>query len=1220
MLIRRILCCCLFVFLLAGMTVWAQGTTSRIAGTVTDSGGSLIAGATVTAINEGTDIKYATVSGSRGEYTFDSIPIGTYTVRVDAPGFKAFVSKGNVLSIGLPTTVNALLRVGATDQTVEVHGGYDLIQTETSGNFGNVIDSKTLTDLPIVGLRGRNPLALVTTVPGVVENGANATGGGVSVHGSRDRAWNYTLDGIDINESSSGGGNSSPTKINPDSVAEFRVITANFTPEFGRNSGGQVVMVTKSGTNSFHGNAFWFYQSPFLRANDASNKSAVPPLPKTQFVQNIGGGSVSGPVFRNKTFFFLNIQLLHAYNSAVVTRTVYTDAAKSGIYRYAIGGRNLPFGSTGATVDAKGNPASGVNIGTYNIAANDPLGIGLDPAVKKYLGLTPSPNTFTVGDGLNTAGYSFVAPQLEKQVDSMVKIDHTFNTKNAIFGRWYSGHQNSYGDSANSGYQTFPGAPNQVNTLRTPRNLALGWRFTPTAKTTNEFVVGMNRFGYEFVNPGVSEAITNPFNFNNSVTSPRNSYLGNSRFLTTYQLADNFTLVKGTHVLKWGINFRYGRQIDHRGSVGSLNALPQVLFDTATNPVDTTTFKLPSSGLNATYDLPILQSSINDMLGRVGQIQQGYVSQADSKSFKPAGSLLLMDHRWPEYDFYIQDTWKILPNLTLDYGVRLDARMAPTMRGFTPLVPDQPVAFGAVPSGSIKFVPGKLYNDDWNNFGPSIGFAWDPFKNGKTSLRGHYRVAFDRINSFSFSSTVFQGMPGLTYQQIDTTSGQAGMRAQGWKVPATPTGLTPMDLRQPPAYSTNAVTVSDPEMRIPKVYQWGLSLQQQVARNTVFTLSYVGNHGVGLYGGYDANPAEFRSNGFLDAFKTVQGGGESALFDKLFSADSRRKSGESGAAFARRTYASNLTQNNVAGLASTVANRLQGGVPLVVSDGLSPYFFRPYPQYLGGLRILTTRDFSNYNGMEAQLERRFSNGLLFQVSYTWSKSQDVRSFDPTFTTVATGSSQSALATPFNIYKPRMNYGPSDFDRTGVIQYNWVYHLPFGKKEMLGKSWNRAVDTIFGGWEVAGVGVWETGRPITFLSGSNTYSSLVQTPASCTGCSPKMGKIYFDKSAGQKYYLTPAQRAQFFVPAPGEFSNVGRNYFRQAHVANLNATVSKNFHLYREHTLQTRLEMQNITNSVYYDTFGSQVITSSVFTRLNAAVDGVLNNSARRMQLALKYNF
>ncbi len=255
-----------------------------------------------------------------------------------------------------------------------------------------------------------------------------------------------------------------------------------------------------------------------------------------------------------------------------------------------------------------------------------------------------------------------------------------------------------------------------------------------------------------------------------------------------------------------------------------------------------------------------------------------------------------------------------------------------------------------------------------------------------------------------------------------------------------------------------------------------------------------------------------------------------------------------------------------------------------------------------------------------QIEKRFSKGFLFQANYVYSKTLDVRSFDPTFTTVGTGGTQSAAATPFDYHTPSLNYAPADFDNTHTVAGNWVYDLPFGRGRWLGRNMNRAVDTLIGGWEIAGTGNWYSGRPITFYSGSNTFSGSVQTPASCNGCNPKMGHIQLDPSTGILNFLTAAQKAQLYVPAAGQNSNLGRNYFRQAAVWNVDATLSKNFTTYHEQFLQLRLEAQNLANNINYDTFGSQSIQSSVFGRLNAATDGVVSNQPRRMQLSAKYVF
>jgi hypothetical protein len=298
--------------MLVTTAVLAQ-VTSRVTGIVQDKTGGVVAGAKVTLTNEATNVSLTTTTTSAGTYVVDGIQPGTYKVAVEMRGFKTFVSSGNMLTIGQPMTVNAALEVGTVSEVVNVTGGAELVQTSTSGNFGNLVDQLTVTTLPIVGSRGRNPLDFVEIQPGVVEaggygqHGANVSGGGVSVHGSRDRAWNFTLDGIDINETSAGGANFSPLRTNPDSLAEFRVLTGNFTSEYGRNSGGQVLMVTRSGSNEFHGTGFFFYQTPGLLANEPANKAATPPLGRHQFVQKIPGFSLGGPIIKNKTFFFTNL-------------------------------------------------------------------------------------------------------------------------------------------------------------------------------------------------------------------------------------------------------------------------------------------------------------------------------------------------------------------------------------------------------------------------------------------------------------------------------------------------------------------------------------------------------------------------------------------------------------------------------------------------------------------------------------------------------------------------------------------------------------------------------------------------------------------------------------------------------------------------------------------------------------------------------------------------
>lgn len=1197
---------------LSVVSLYAQGTTSRVLGTVVDNSGAAVPNASVDLTNQGTQAIFHTVTSSSGTYVFDSVQVGQYTVEVTAQGFKKFQSRDNAVTIGQPTTLNAALEIGAVTQSVEVSGTAEQVQTSTSGNIGNLLTGRSIRELPIVGTRGRNPLDLVLIQPGVV-NGAN-TGGGIHVNGARDRSWNYTVDGIDSNETSAGGSNLSPTRLNPDALAEYRVITSNPTADYGRNSGGQVSLVTSSGTNEIHGTGFYFYRTPRLNATDYNN--IINGLGKSQFVQNIYGGSIGGPIIKNKWFIFANVQALAALNSFQVTRTIYTASARQGLLRYVSGGRNLPAGVAGASVDAAGNPLPGVNIGTYNVVTNDPQRIGLDRATQALVAQSPLPNNFTVGDGLNTAGFNFSTPQQERQHDETFKTDFILNSKNTFFFRGSWGSQDTNCDNANGGLAVFPGTGCLVNTIREPRSFAANWRWNPTANLTNEMVVGQNHFAFLFLQPADLNKITILPPSSSQFTPVDNTAqydFANVRTLNTWQFVDNLSYIKGAHTIKVGTNLRYGREDDVRGSIGGVNSTTEVDFSTTVNSVDPVAFRLPS-GLNTAFDLPNFQSSINFLLGRVGNVTRGFVAQGNQFT---TGQLAFQE-LWPEYDFYGQDTWKVKPNLTIDLGLRWEIKMAPGSTTNTITRPSQPVAIGAAPNNNLSWVPGSLYNNSWRNFGPSIGFAWDPFETGKTSIRGNYRIAYDRLNTFSLSSAVFANLPGTTTASADQTYGQANGRLAGLS-PLTAPNLTPSQLLTPATYGNASITVVDPNIKMPTTHEWGLSLQREVARNTIVELDYIGRRAYHLFGGYNINQVNITSNGFVDAFNVVKAGGDSPLINSLTSADSRRGANETGSQMVRRIYAAQLNTNSVANLANTLATRLQGGRSVVALSGQNPNFFIPYNQFNGGFNVIDSNDFSTYHALQAQLQRRLSSGLEGQISYSWSKSLDTRSFDPAFTIVGTGSTQTAANTPLDIYNRRDNYALSDFDRTHVIQSYLVYEVPFGKGQRFLANANGFVQHLVGGWQVSGFITWESGRPFTVYAGSNTFSNVRQTPANCSGCSRDAGEVFVDPASSYYFYFNDAQRGQFSIPLPGSISNTGRNFFRGPGFFDLDATFAKNIYFTENgrYRLQLRADAANLTNHPNFG-FPTAVFTSSTFGRIRDTMDG--NYQPRKFQLGVKFYF
>jgi hypothetical protein len=1182
------------------LSLWGQGTTSRITGTVLDQSGAAVPGATVTLTNEGTQATFTTTTSQTGTYFFEAVQSGLYSVAVEAQGFRKFISRENRVAIGQPTTVNATLDVGNVSEQVEVAATAEQVQTSTSGNFGNLIQERVIKDLPIVGARGRNPLDLVRLQPGVVSGAA--TGGGTHVNGARDRAWNFTLDGIDTNETSAGGSNFSPIRTNPDGLAEFRVITSNATAEYGRSSGGNVALVSKSGSNEFHGRGFWFYRTPRIQANEWENN--INALGRPQFVQNIWGGDIGGPVVRNKTFFYYNQQFLRARESAIVNRTVLTQTARQGILRYAVGARNFPAGVAGASVDASGNVLPGVNVGTYNVANNDPARLGIDPTIRGLIDATPLPNNFFGGDGLNTGFFTFTALQQEKQYDTNLRLDHILNEKNTLFGRGSFGRQDTNCDRANGGQPLFPGRDCQVNTKRDPINVAGNWRWNPTPTITNELVVGINRFTFDFAIPfsNLEEYTLGT----GTLSLQEGRGFGNTRTLRTWQIVDNFAWQKGAHALKFGVNLRFQNHYDRRGSIAGLNAAPALDFSTTISPVDPATFGFPTTGLNTAFDQANFQTWVNVFLGRVGNRNQGFV--ADGNAFRRG--LFEVNQRYNELDFYVQDTWKARRNLTIDLGLRWEARPSPSS-DLGIRVPNQVVAVGTAPSNSLRWQPGEFYNDRLFNLGPSIGFAWDPFESGKTSIRGNYRIAYDRLSTFLASSFVFPAIPGQTTAESDVEFGRNGGRLRNVQLLPTPT-RTPDQLAQPVNAGLVSNTVFDPNLKYPTTHQWAFSIQREILSRTVLELSYIGRRAYNLFGGYNVNQPEVFANGFVNEFNTVKAGGESALINRLTSADARLRAGETGSQLYRRLFPADFSNNAVGTLANRIATQAQNGRLVTELSGAGDFALIPYTQFLNGLNVIDSNDFSTYHGLQIQLERRLANGFSGQISYVFSKSLDTRSFDPVFTLTSAGATQTAANLPFDINNRKLNYARSDFDRTHVVQSNFLYELPFGRGKRFAVD-NGLADRLIGGWQVAGIMIISSGRPFTASSGFNTFNNGVNSTIDCNDCSRSLGGIH--EQAGLVWYFRPEELAKMSAPAAGSLGNTGRNYFTGPGSFNLDASLLKRTAITERVNFELRVDVTNLTNTPTFG-FPTTTFSSTTFGRIRDTV----SSFSRKVQVGAKFNF
>lgn len=1240
----------LVLFALCGFAA-AQGTTSRLTGTVTDESGAVVAGATVVLTNEGTRVSITTTTSDSGGYTFDLIQAGVYRVTVEKSGFKKFSSTANTVLVNQPATVNVILPVGDVSVVVEVEGSAEKVQTSSSGNIGSTVEQRSLESLPIVGARGRNPLDLLNYQPGVV-SGSN-TGGGVHVNGSRDRSFNFTLDGIDINEATAGGSNFTPLRPNPDSLQEFQVVTSGFTAELGRSSGAQVTFVTRSGTNQFKGNLFEYYQTPRFQAR--SYASNVNNLAKEQFVQHIYGGSFGGPLFnpgfgegtkmgwlRDKAFFFVNLQMLRAYDSLISTRTVYTQQARTGLFRWVQGGSNGAAGTSTAAVDATGaalrpvctNPVTVTPCtNSYNVATN-PTGVGLDPRLMAYLNAMPLPNNFALaGDGLNTAAFVFAAPQSERQWDFVSKFDFKLNDKNAFYVRYAQGEQNTFGDGANGGRPRFPTSGNFVDTFRTPKNLAVNWRSSPTSTFTNEFIFGISQFGFAFTNPNPDKNY--PFVFNLPTDSGTN-FNYNARSFRTIQFVNNMTFVFSPHILKAGTNIRLGRGTDDRSSVAGSDVDGSINFSRTINS-NFTPFALPT--VIATTDLQRLQNMINDQLGRVGAYSQAFVSDPNNPtSFAPAGTRWENIAEYPELDFYVQDNWRLAPNFVMDLGVRWEIKMSPRSATGRPiLVPNQPFVLGSTPTDTLRWVEGKLFEDDYKVILPSLGVAWDPFKNGKTSIRANYRIASDRFGTQFFGASIFQSAPGNTFFGSDANAfGSAGGLLRNGLPSITPTS-SPTVLQQPPAYGTGSINVIDPAVQFPRIHSWTVSFQREIFKNNVLEINYIGKKGTSLFGGYNANNVNINakvggiSESFLEAFNKIRADAtyNSPLINFLFTGS---QANNGGTARFRALNTTAITDGSVGTIALQASQKLcasadvtagvcttaQIGQRLLGLTG-NAGVLQPFSQYTGGLFVTDSNDRSDYQGLEVNFRRRFYNGLNFQLTYTWALSKDTRSFDPVFTTVATGSTQTAANTPSNNNNRDEIFAWSDFDRRHSFKGTYVYELPFGTGKWIGSGAPSVIRYIISGWQLAGGFRWTSGRPFTVYDGRFTVSNSVGSFANCNGCTRDMGEVFQADPSGagllRNWFFTTAQIAQFSASTPGQNGNTGRNFFIGPKFFETDASLRKQFKITERVNFDLRIEAKNLTNTPNFAA-PTTTITSSIFGRINADV----TNAARRVQISGRLNF
>ncbi len=730
-----------FVLLLAAVFLVGQTTTSRISGTVTDSTGALVGGATVTLKNDATGETVTQQTTAAGFYAFASVPAASYTIIVERTGFKTFQSTGNLVEADTPLAVDVALETGQVSEVVSVQGGAEQLQS-TNATIGNVVEQKAIERLP---LNGRNPLTLITLEPGVTQRSAGAGSNTISVNGSRDRAFNITIDGIEANEASVPTATNNVFRVNPDMVREYKVTTNNATAEEGRNSGASISIATRRGGNDFHGTGFYFFRNEALNSREfyANAQGTQKRLVRL----NQWGVELSGPIKREKTFFFASYQgnkidTTQPIDTSFGVPIIYSPTALTGVFRFFIADLTVPFLIDGQRITQNSpllvNPQTGALrpevplcsasrttncVASFNIFANDPRAIGFDPVSAGLFRSYPAPSTYAAVsntiDGLNTGGFLWNPPTSFKGPAYSFRVDHNINQDNSIFGRFlFSDYDTLQGDPLNSRPQVFPGFPPLGEVFRRSSNLAASWRHILNPRVVNELTLGYARFEFLFTQGETNPAFPDvpPFDFVN-VSEPFNNTPRTQRTLTTPQIIDNLSVVHGSHFFRFGLNVRLYSHVDRRGQPGGINVTPAVTFAGSTrSPAGITNLPVTATSTRAgigSTDNAFLLSSINAMLGIPARIQQRFLGDLNADVFLPfiandEVTLQAVKHRLNQYNFYAQDEWKVRPNLTLNYGARLEYNPAPTSGDKRTFVPNGPITGTPGPSNPVVDAPGPI--------------------------------------------------------------------------------------------------------------------------------------------------------------------------------------------------------------------------------------------------------------------------------------------------------------------------------------------------------------------------------------------------------------------------------------------------------------------------------------------------------------------------------
>ncbi len=1172
---------------------------SSLNGTVTDPSGAVLPSAALTLVNEQTGIQRSTTSDAQGRYTFDSVLPGNYRISAKAPGFADAVVNNIEILVNQPATVAVKFeKVGATSEVISVEAGTTQVNT-VDATLGNAIESHQIVELPSYA---RNVAALLTFQPGVNQSG--------NVNGGKSDQGNITLDGADVNNQNTRAAMSSVLNVTIDSVQEFRVTTTNGNADEGRTSGAQIVLVTKSGTNSLHGSLYEYRRGTETAANSFFNNLSG--LPRPALLINIFGGSLGGPIKKNKVFYFINYEGRRDASANSALRTVPSATLAAGQVLYK---------NTAGTI---------TTLGPSQIAAIDQSHIGPSAAVLSLFKQYPAGNDTTQGDGLNIIGFRFNAPAHNVQNTYISRFDWAVDNagKHTVFFR------GQLQDYWNNNAPEFPGQDPASVGLDNSKGIAIGYTAMLKPNLVSTLRYGLTRYGAE-----TTGVLNGSYAYFRNISTIYPTTTDSARIIPTHSLSEDLAWVHGSHDIHFGTVMRF---ISNRSS--SLGGTFSDAYGNASWMLNTGK-ELQPADLASSFRT----SETYAMVAVLGLLPEGdaHYNYTTSGATLGAGQPIVRNFKNQEYESYISDTWRVTRNLTVTAGLR-HSLMPPIYEANgaqTTAIPslnswlaqrDGLAMIGAPQSlaAPVQFVLANsaqgrdLYPNHLKNFAPRLSVAYSPHAasgiskflfggEGKTSIRAGWGLYYDLIGqplaqSYASSALGFStslSNPAGIQSTLNTPRYTGFYNIPDGLLPAAPKGGFPQV--QPNIFQiTNSI---DDQLKPPYTMNMNLSIGREFGKGWFVQGSYVGRLSRRSLIHRDvAEPTNLvdpkSGQTYFQAAQLIASQGFAGVatgnvakipfWENVFP-------GLAGGGLTATQQAYKIYNNYSPDFTSALVQIDQTCSPSCSIYGPYALFNAQY----SALSTFSSVGHGNYEAMQWTVRKRMSKSLTLDFNYTFGKSEDLGS------STENGTSFSGVIQ--NVWFPNQMWAVSNYDARHIINTFAVWELPVGRNRQFLSGINKVADAIVGGWMLTPTLQWSSAVPTGVGDGAN-WATDWEITTNADQISPVKTGIHKNAPAitgtgGPNLFADPNTAFNAFQYAlPGESGS--RNELRTPGPFAINLSLAKEFTIHENHKLQFRWESYNLTNTTVFNSFSLDLGTASTFGKATGSA------AARQMEFALRYSF